>query len=127
MSTNDYHNYTDIVNSGTDNVTLDQDNTDGSASPCGSSCGPETITISKIRSGTYRYHVHAFDRAGDNTTHIADNGTVLQVFYNNDSINFDVPNTAGDLWTVFDFNISDGFNTLNTMSSEADEDKIDDH
>ncbi|MBT4630531.1 MAG: hypothetical protein HOC08_10155 [Deltaproteobacteria bacterium] len=126
VSTNDYHNYTDIVNPG-DNVTLDQDNTDGSASPCGSSCGPETITISKIRSGTYRYHVHAFDRAGDNTTHIADNGTVLQVFYNNDSINFDVPNTAGDLWTVFDFNISDGFNTLNTMSSEADEEKIDDH
>ena len=124
----DYHNYTDIVNSG-DNVSLDQDSDQGVVSTCpsGEDCGPETITISKLRSGNYRYHVHAFDRAGDNTTHIADNGTVLQVFYNNDSINFDVPSTAGDLWTVFDFNISDGFNTLNTMSSEADEDKIDDH
>ena len=124
----DYHNYTDIVNSG-DNVSLDQDSDQGVVSTCpsGEDCGPETITISKLRSGNYRYHVHAFDRAGDNTTHIADNGTVLQVFYNNDSINFDVPSTAGDLWTVFDFNISDGFNTLNTMSSEADEEKIDDH
>ena len=124
----DYHNYTDIVNSG-DNVSLDQDSDQGVVSTCpsGEDCGPETITISKLRSGNYRYHVHAFDRAGDNTTHIADNGTVLQVFYNNDSINFDVPSTAGDLWTVFDFNISDGFNTLNTMASEATDSDVDDH
>ena len=84
MSTDDYHNYTDIVNPG-DNVTLDQDNTDGSASPCGSTCGPETITISKIRSGTYRYHVYAYDQSSSTSSrHIADNGTVVQVFYNNE-------------------------------------------
>jgi hypothetical protein len=124
----DYHNYTDIVNTG-DNVTLDQDSDQGIVSTCpsGEDCGPETITISKLRSGTYRYHVHAFDRSGDNTTHLADNGTVVQVFYNDDSTNFDVPNTAGDLWTVFDFNISSGFNTLNTMGSEATDGNVDDH
>jgi len=125
----DYHNYTDIVNTG-DNVTLDQDSDQGIVSTCpsGEDCGPETITISKLRSGTYRYHVHAFDRNGDNTTHLADNGTVVQVFYNDDSTNFDVPNTAGDLWTVFDFNISSGFNTLNTMGSEASDGRnVDDH
>ena len=94
----------------------------------GPGCGPETIIISKIRSGTYRYHVHAYGRSGDNTTHIADNGTVVQVFYNIDQVlNFDVPNSAGDLWTVFDYNISSGFNTLNTMSSEANEANVDDH
>jgi len=122
-------NYTDIVNTG-DNVTLDQDSDQGIVSTCpsGEDCGPETITISKLRSGTYRYHVHAFDRNGDNTTHLADNGTVVQVFYNDDSTNFDVPNTAGDLWTVFDFNISSGFNTLNTMGSEASDGRnVDDH
>jgi hypothetical protein len=127
VSTYDYHNYTDIVSSG-DYVTLDQDNTNGSGSPCGSGCGPETITISKLRSGDYRYHVHAYDRAGDNTTHIADNGTVVQVFYDIDKvINFDVPSTAGDLWTVFDYNKSTGFSTLNTMSSELTDTNVDDH
>ena len=122
VSTKDYHDW-----GNGDYVTLDQDNTDGSGSSCGSGCGPETITISKLRSGNYRYHVHAYDRSGDNTTHLADNGTVVQVFYNNDSTNFDVPNSAGDLWTVFDFNISSGFNTLNTMSSEATPGSVDDH
>jgi hypothetical protein len=129
VSTNDYHNYTDIVNPG-DNVTLDQDNTDGSASPCGSTCGPETITISKIRSGTYRYHVYAYDQSSSTSSrHIADNGTVVQVFYNNSSTNFDVPSTVGNLWTVFDFDIDNSsvFNTLNTMSNEDSDDDIDDH
>ena len=123
VSTKDYHDW-----GNGDYVTLDQDNTDGSGSPCGAGCGPETITISKIRSGTYRYHVHAYARSGDNTTHIADNGTVVQVFYNIDQVlNFDVPNSAGDLWTVFDYNNSSGFNTLNTMSSEATPGSVDDH
>jgi hypothetical protein len=127
VSTKDYHNYTDIVSSG-DYVTLDQDNTNGSGSPCGSGCGPETITISKIRSGDYRYHIHAYSRKGNNTNHIADNGTVVQVFYNIDQvINFDVPSTAGDLWTVFDYNKSTGFSTLNTMSSEGNDSNVDDH
>jgi len=127
--TADYHNYTDIVNPG-DNVTLDQDSDQGNVSTCpsGEDCGPETITISKLRSGTYRYHVHAFDRSEDNTTHIADNGTVVQVFYNIDQVlNFDVPNSAGDLWTVFDYNISSGFNTLNTMGSEGTPANVDNH
>jgi hypothetical protein len=129
VSTNDYHNYTDIVNPG-DNVTLDQDNTDGSASPCGSGCGPETITISKLRSGTYRYHVYAYDQSSSTSSrHIADSGTVVQVFYNNSSTNFDVPSTVGNLWTVFDFDIDNSsvFNTLNTMSNEDSDDDIDDH
>jgi hypothetical protein len=122
VSTKDYHDW-----GNGDYVTLDQDNTVGSASNCGNGCGPETITISKLRSGTYRYHVLAYDRSGDNTTHLADNGTVIQIFYNNNSTNFDVPNTAGDLWTVFDFNISSGFSTLNTMGSEATDSDVDDH
>ena len=63
---------------------------DGVVATCthsGGKCGPETITISKVRSsGAYRYHVHAWDRSGDNTTHIADNGSYVQVFYN-DNVN----------------------------------------
>ena len=129
VSTNDYHYYTDIVSSG-DYVTLDTDNIDGVVASCtasGNRCGPETITISKIRSGAYRYHVHAYDRSGDNTTHIADNGTYVQVFYDNKVTNFYPPSTAGDLWTVFDFDNSSGFTPLNTLSSEGNPLKVDDH
>ena len=121
----DYHNY-----GAGDNVTLDRDNEDGVVATCthsGGKCGPETITISKIRSGAYRYHVHAWDRSGDNTTHIADNGTYVQVFYNDNVTTFYPPSTAGDLWTVFDFDNSSGFTPLNTMSSESDPKKVDDH
>ena len=127
VDTNDYHNYTDIVSSG-DNVTLDQDNTDGSGSPCGNKCGPETITISKIRSGTYRYHVHNFSRRGNtNNSKLAESEATVQVFYNDNSNTFYLPNSAGNLWTVFDFDNSSGFNSLNTTADESDPKKVDDH
>jgi hypothetical protein len=127
VSANDYHNYTDIVSSG-DNVTLDQDNGDGSGSPCGNGCGPETITISKIRSGTYRYHVHNYTRKGNNNnSKLAESEATVQVFYNDNSTTFYVPNSAGNLWTVFDFDNSSGFNALNTIADESDAKKVDDH
>ena len=127
ISTRDYHLYTDIVSAG-DNVTLDQDNTDGSGSPCGNGCGPETITISKIRSGTYRYHVHNFSRKGNtNNSKLAESEATVQVFYDNNSTIFYVPSSAGNLWTVFDFDNSSGFNPLNTVADESDPKKVDDH
>jgi|GEM_PF-396593 len=132
--TQDYHIYTDIVSSATnssgDYVTLDQDNTDGVVATCSSgSCGPETITISKLRSGTYRYHVHVWSQKGNgnSTSHLADNGTYVQVFYENVSFNFDVPNRTGDLWTVFDFTLSDNFTSLNIMDSELTPGNVDNH
>ena len=94
----------------------------------GGKCGPETMTISKVRSsGAYRYHVHAFDRSGDNTTHIADNGTYVQVFYNDNVTTFYPPSTAGDLWSVFDFDNSSGFTPLNTMSTQSNPLNVDNH
>jgi hypothetical protein len=125
ISTSDYHIYTDIVSTG-DNVTLDQDNLNGTGTAA--KTGPETITISKIRSGTYRYHVHNFDDSGDNTTDIAVSGALVQVFYNDTTTTFNVRNnTAGDLWTVFDFDNSSGFTTIDTMGSEANPNAVDDH
>ena len=136
VSTKDYHEYTDIVSSG-DYVTLDQDNLAGIVPTCPtakgggtvSKCGPETITISKVRSsGSYRFHVHAFDQASSTTsTHLADNGTYVQVFYNNESYNFYVPKRTGNLWTVFDFNISSLFTQRNTMSNESSAGNVDNH
>ena len=132
VETFDYHIYTDIVSSG-DYVTLDQDNKDGIVASCprtDKKCGPETMTISKVRSsGTYRYHVHVWSQKGkdDNTTHLADNGTYVQVFYNNESYNFDVPNRSGDLWTVFDFDNRTGFTQINIMGTEGSVQNVDDH
>ena len=127
VAANDYHNYTDIVSSG-DNVTLDQDNGDGSGSPRGSGCGPETITISKIRSGTYRYHVHNYTRKSNtNNSKLNQSEAMVQVFYNDNSTIFYVPNSAGNLWTVFDFDNSSGFNALNTMDDEKRVKKVDNH
>ena len=122
----DYHSY------GTgDNVTLDRDNTQGIVSTCtatGNKCGPETITISKIRSGTYRYHVHNFSRKyNTNNSKLAESEATVQVFYKNNSTIFYVPNSAGNLWTVFDFDNSSGFNSLNTMGDESNARNVDDH
>ena len=130
-----YHSY-----GAGDNVTLDNDNYVGIVPSCPiskptagtiSKCGPETITISKVlSSGSYRFHVMAYDRRGSShwpTTHLADNGTFVQVFYNNESFNFDVPKRSGNLWTVFDFSVSDNFTQLNIMSNEGDVAKVDDH
>ena len=90
------------------------------------------MTISKVRSsGSYRYHVHVWSRKGDNTTHLSDNGTYVQVFYNNESYNFDVPKKSGDLWTVFDYDNStstnDGFTHINAMSSQGSPENVDNH
>ena len=52
---------------------------------------------------------------------------MVQVFYNDNSTTFYVPNSAGNLWTVFDFDNSSGFNALNTMDDESKPKKVDDH
>jgi hypothetical protein len=127
VTTYDYHIY------GTgDNVTLDQDNYGGPASPCGeedSKCGPETITISKIMSsGAYRYHVHNYTtrRKTDNTS-LEESGATVHVLYNDELTTFYVPREAGNLWTVFDFDNSSGFNPLNTMADARYATIVDDH
>ena len=64
---------------------------------------------------------------GQVATELADNGTVVQVFYDNESYNFDVPRRNGNLWTVFDFDNSTGFTQLNIMGTEAIVKSVDDH
>tara|TARA_B100000945_G_scaffold280193_1_gene247057 strand:+ start:474 stop:2087 length:1614 start_codon:yes stop_codon:yes gene_type:complete len=122
VSTASYHIYTDLYSSNEDYVTLDQDNRQGIVTTCSRSdkkCGPETITISKVRSsGSYRFHVHNYDEISSTSdaTGLADAGTYVQVFYDDTSYNFYVPNKEGNLWTVFDFNESSGFSQINSMN-----------
>jgi hypothetical protein len=129
--------YTDIVSTG-DNVTLDKDhNKNSSPKP---PPGDETITISKVRSGTYSYSVHNYtDSDNRSITNLGQSRAKVKVFYcpvgtdcncnscpaagNLVKKKFHVPNKNGTLWRVFTFNSSDsggsGFTRVRTMIYES--------
>ena len=117
----DNNSYTDSGSS-SDNVTLDVDS---------DSKGPETITVSAVRSGTYRYYVHNYDNAGQqNHMGLYKSKASVKVYHSSLSdglTKFKAPNMAGDLWTVFDFDISSGLTRIRTVGSEEEEDDVDDH
>ena len=95
-----------------DNVTLDLDSQEGIGG-C-DTCGPETTTISAIRSGTYSYYVHNY-----NAPLPLPSSASVKVYYNETVTTFNVPNSAADLWHVFDFDNSSGFTVINTMGSDT--------
>jgi len=117
--TNNYSCSGCSVSQMSDNVTLDLDSGDGK------NTGPETITIAAVRSGSYRYYVHNFDAKGiNNLQHkLAASDASVKVYYNDNGTTnvttFNVPNSAGDLWYVFDFDISSGFTAVNNMGSDS--------
>ncbi len=106
-----------------DNVTLDQDDDDGAP-------GTETMTIptDSWRSGTYRYSAHYYgpDQNGQSSgfassTLFAESGTTVTVYYGDtEPRTYNVPNSAGTLWTVFTIDGSSKVVTLvNSMSAVA--------
>ena len=111
-----------------DNVTLDKDHNDDS-SPA-SPPGDETITITKVRSGTYSYSVHNYTEKLRSTSSPADNlsksNAKVEVIYNKEGTlvrkRFYAPSDNGTLWGVFTFDSSgsgDGFTRVDNMSYEA--------
>jgi uncharacterized protein YjdB len=66
--------------------------------------GPETITISQMNSGVYRYTVHDFDNRNSTTSSaLGTSGAKVQVYNPGGLIQtFFVPHAAGNLWTVFE-------------------------
>jgi len=126
VSTNVYHQYTDIVSSG-DYVTLDRDYNTDSAPP--SPPGDETMTITKVRSGTYSYSVlnaTDMDNGTDNyETNFSKSNAKVKVLYNKEGTlvkkRFYVPNDNGTLWRVFTFDSSrsgSGFERVKEMTYE---------
>jgi hypothetical protein len=70
-----------------------------------SSFGPETITITQLSSGTYRYSVHDFtNRNSATSTALANSGAQVEVYIAGGFVRrFLVPpGRAGTLWTVFE-------------------------
>ena len=104
-----------------DNVTLDKDDYDGAP-------GTETITINadSWRSGTYRYSAHDWsNRASTSTTAFSTSGTTVKVYYNGTETTYNVPNSAGNLWTVFTIDGSTKVITLvNSMSFQSSSSSI---
>ena len=113
-----------------DNVTLDKDHNTNSV-PVGSPPGDETITISKVRSGTYSFSVHNMtNRDNSSITNLRQSRAKVKVIYcpvgadcsNEESVirkKFHAPNANGTLWRVFTFNSSDsggsGFTRVREM------------
>jgi len=106
-----------------DNVTLDQDDYNGDP-------GTETITIptDSWRSGTYRYSAHYFGTTSNgwtsgyaSSTKFAQSGTTVTVYYGDtEPRTYNVPNSAGNLWTVFTIDGSSrAVTTVNSMSAVA--------
>ena len=81
-----------------------------------------------MSSGAYRYHVNNYDALGytDNSS-LEESGATVHVLYNDELTTFYVPREAGNLWTVFDFDNSSGFNPLNTMADESNPYRVDNH
>ena len=115
-----------------DNVTIDKDS---QLTP-----GDETITISKVRSGTYSFSVHDFSNKNNTSiTKLGQSGAKVKVIYcavgtdcncnacpaagNLVRKKFHVPNDNGTLWKVFTFNSSDsggsGFTRERKMTYES--------
>ena len=101
-----------------DNVTLDKDDT--------SAPGTETITIpsGSWRSGTYRYSAHDYTTGRSSgyasSTKFSVSGTTVKVYYNDTETTYNVPNSAGNLWTVFTIDGSSKvITTVNSMSYQS--------
>ena len=105
-----------------DNVTLDQDDT--------SAPGTETITIptDSWRNGTYRYSAHYYGATTSgwssgfaSSTLLSQSGTTVTVYYGStEPRTYNVPNSAGNLWTVFTIDGSSKVvTTVNNMSAVA--------
>jgi len=85
------------------------------------SYGPETVTIYKQISGVYRYSVHDYTNAGTTAiSALANSGAKVVVYRGNQIVNtFNVPNSPGTLWTVFEVT-GNTITAINTMSYEGD-------
>ena len=102
-ATNDFSCSSCTASQKSDNITLDQDDYNGAP-------GTETITISSgaWKSGTYRYSAHYYGPTSsgqssgyDNNTKFAESGATVKVYFNGNETTYNVPNSAGTLWTVF--------------------------
>ncbi|MFH0814443.1 MAG: carboxypeptidase regulatory-like domain-containing protein, partial [Pseudomonadota bacterium] len=84
------------------------------------SFGPETITITELRSGTYKYYIHDFsNQSNSSSTALAQSGARVDVYGESGLIaSYSVPSGAGTIWHVLNIDGGTGSVTpVNTLSS----------
>ncbi len=94
---------------------LDTDNT--------ASFGPETITVTQMNSGIYRYSVHDYTNRGSaSSTALGSSGAKVELYSGDGAKTFFVPSQPGNVWTVFELTPAAGgtgrptLNVINSMS-----------
>ena len=99
---------------------LDRDDQDGN--------GPETVTVTRLNGGVYRYSVRDFTNgSGVPTQELGRSGASVQVFTSGRTYTFHVPLKPGNLWTVFEMagDIADPVITeRGEMATTSDSDAI---
>jgi len=94
------------------NTNLDVDDT--------TSYGPETITITKIESGT-KYYYYVYNYSGGSDSVLSSSGAVINIYIGVSSVpfyTFNVPVGLGRFWNVFCFDADTGIFTFsNTITS----------
>lgn len=97
------------------NINLDRDDV--------SSYGPETTTIQQQVEGLYRYSIHDYSNGGSSSSSAMANSSANVKVYNGNGLvaEFNVPNQAGTLWTVFEMrgNQITPINRMNYESSDT--------
>ena len=74
-----------------------------------SSYGPETVTVTSLENGIYKYYVH--DYTGGTKTNIKNSGASVKVYIGGASsptYTFYAPNSDGSNWHVFTYNATTG-------------------
>jgi len=93
------------------------------------SYGPETITITSLASGTYRYYVHDFtNRNSKTSTALSLSGAHVRVYFGSGAapLDFNVPSGEGTVWHVFDIDgETQQITTFNTMTFQDQPGEID--
>ena len=99
---------------------LDTDVTDG--------FGPETITITRGETGTYRYYVHDFTNRYSQASALATSGARVTVYFGSgkNPQTFDVPSDPGTVWHVFNIQgDTSALTPVNRMAYQKEPGKID--
>jgi hypothetical protein len=84
------------------------------------SFGPETITVSQVSPGLYRYSVHDFTNLNSSSSNaLGFSSAKVEVYRGTESLGrFFVPQAEGTLWTVFEY--EDGtLRPINSMSYQS--------
>lgn len=85
--------------------------------------GPETTTVYQSAPGVYSYYVHDYTNSSSlDSTKLSESSVKVEVYVGNNKMNtYYIPQKAGTVWHVFDYDSNTNtFKTVNTMFYETE-------